>query len=226
MVCVFGTIFALMRKTYLLENKVKKLFVCLFVFMFAGTANAGIISIDYDFADRSLEFNGITQSTGGIEMSIVVDTNTANLGSGFGDWQNFYNVDVFFTSVGLGLNNERVVSNTYLYFGSSVFGFTDTINNFGTIFTAYGTSNLDFGSQFDLSTLLVPQGPLAATGNELRTANDIVFANGDRITGGGTISLASTTTVSDITTVPEPTTFAILALGLAGIGLSRKKKVI
>lgn len=202
----------------------KKIF-SLFILLYVGTANATLISIDYVFADRSIEFNGVTQNTGGIEISIVADTNTANLGTSFDHWENFYKAEVFFTASGLGLNYEKVVSDTYLYFGETVFGFTDTVGNFGTIFTAYGgATNLAFGNQFDLSTIVVPQGPLATTLNELRTENDIVFANGDRITGGeDSILVSSIASVSKIADVTEPSSLALFGLCLAGIGFSRKK---
>ena len=73
----------------------KKIF-SLFILLYVGTANATLISIDYVFADRSIEFNGVTQNTGGIEMSIVADTNTANIGTSFDHWENFYKAEVFF----------------------------------------------------------------------------------------------------------------------------------
>ncbi len=212
-------------------KNMKKVGLGLILGLFFSCANAAIVSIDYTFDDRSIEFNGVTQNTGGIVMSIVVDTDTPNLGVGFGSFQNFYDVDVFFTSTGLGLNHERVTSNTYLYFGGSVFGFSDTsTGSFGTIFTAIGTtSNLSFGTAYDLSTLIVPQGPVAGFINELRTANDIVFENGDRITGGGNATISSSTTVAlALSPTPVPTLsewsliLLIFLLGMVGFIAYRK----
>ncbi len=193
--------------------------------LISSVASAGLISIDFEFDARSLEFNGVTQDAGEIFMSIVVDTDTPNLGTGFGDFDNAYAADVFFTSVNLGLNNTKVISDTFLYFGTSVVGFSDTSNyEFSTIFTSYGSSNLTFGTAFDLSTILVPQGPIVKTGNELRTSRDIVFDNGDRITGGVTLSsLANTVSVNSVN-VPEPSTLAIFALGMIGLASRRFKK--
>jgi hypothetical protein len=192
--------------------------------LFGSLITGANAAIDYSFDDRSIEFNGVTTTTGGILMSIVVDTDTPNLGSSFSSFDNFYAADVYFSSTGLGLTNEMVSSATFLYFGTSVFGFTDTASSsdFSTIFTAYGGPNLAFGSSFDLSTLTIPQGPVNSTGNELRTANDIIFANGDRITGGVTIANNSTATVS-LSSVPEPSSTALLGLGGLALMLRRRR---
>ena len=178
----------------------------------AGGAQAALVSIDVEYEDRMLEFNDVVSSTGGISMSIVVDTDSPNLGTSFNGLFNFYDADVFFTAPGLGLENELIVSDTFLFFAVDVHGFTDTVSSFTTIFTASGGPDaLAFGTRYDLSTLVVPQGPVSNTTNELRTSNDIVFANGDRITGGGTAQAASLTTVSEI---PEPSSALLVGVGV------------
>ena len=190
-------------------------------------AHAVPISLDFEFSPINVAFNGVLQSTGNISMSIVTDTSTANSGSGFGDFQNFYSANVYFTAAALGLNNTRVNMPTDLYFGGNVVGFR--VNDFGTIFTAYIGPQLSFGSAFDLSTLVVPQGPIDLTGTEFRTALAITFENGDFFDAGASTAFDGRNTVSvnrANNNVPEPGTLLLLAVGLlAASGVARRKAV-
>lgn len=182
---------------------------------------AAPISIDFEFSPITVSFNGVTQSTGNISMSIVTDTNTPNIGSGFSDFNNFYSADVYFTAPALVLNNTRVNMTTDLYFGSSIVGFR--VTDFGTIFTAFIGPVLSFGSAFDLSTLVVPQGPIALSGTFFRTTQAITFENGSSFDSGAFVALSdrqNTVTLGFATNdVPEPGTLMLLAVGCWPVGL-------
>ena len=202
----------------------------------ASASAAATVEILLDIGDRAIEVNGMETSTGDHTVRIVVDTDTPNLGSSFDDFRNFYAADVFFDAADLGWDNLEVVSDTFLYFGNSVIGFTDAVEGFSTIYTTFVngivSDNFEFDggdgnvTGFDLSTLDIPQSR-DGSGNELRTANDIVFANGDRITDGLTVSglrANASVGVVDVSEVPLPAGLPLLALGLAGLGFVSRRK--
>lgn len=189
-------------------------------------AHAIPISLDFEFSPITVAFNGVTQSTGNISMSIVTDTTTPNSGSSFGDFSNFYSANVYFTAAALGLNNTRVNMPTDLYFGSSVVGFR--VNDFSTIFTAHIGPQLSFGNAFDLSTLVVPQGPINLAGTEFRTGLAITFENGDFFDAGAFLNFSGDNTVSvsraSNNNVPEPGTFLLLSIGLLAASRVARRK--
>lgn len=204
----------------------------------AASSAAATLEFTFNIADRQLELNGTTVSTGDHTMRIVVDDSAANLGTSYSDWGNFYDADVFLDIDDLGIN-AQVTSATYLYFGNGVVGFTDTVGSFSTIYTlanSNGSSsdNFDFGgvdgntAGFNLANIDVPQDLLNMQYNELRTANDIVLSNGDRITGGTTLTNRSDSvslgTVRDVAPVPLPASLPLLLAGFAGLGLASRRK--
>jgi hypothetical protein len=178
--------------------------------------HAAPISIDFEFSPITVSFNGVVQSTGDISVSIETDTSTPNLGGSFGDFDNFYAADVYFTSSTLGLNRTRVSSPTELYFGASVVGFR--IDDFSTIFTAYIGPQLSFGTAFDLSTITVPQGPISLEGTEFRTDQAITFANGSVFDAGAFTDFSGQQNTVRVrardTNVPAPGALSLIALGL------------
>ncbi len=204
-------------------------------------AIAATLEFEFNIATRPLELNGVTTNIGAHTMRIVVEDTAPNLGSSFGDFMNFYDAEVFFDAPDIGLNNAEVTSDTFLYFGNGVVGFTDTVGTFFTIYSlanpdGSSVDNFDFGgvdgnaSGFDLSNIDVPQTLFGMTFNELRTGNDIVFSTGDRITGGTTLrNRADSVSVAElsIAPVPLPAGFPMLLVGLAGLGWlgSRRRAV-
>lgn len=204
----------------------------------AVSSAAATLEFTFHIADRQIELNGATVNTGDHTMRIVVDDTAANLGTGFSDFSNFYDADVFLDFADLGID-AQVTSSTYLYFGNGVVGFTDAVGGFGTIYTlanSNGSSsdNFDFGgsdgniSGFNLANIDVPQTLTNMTYNELRTGNDIVLSTGDRITGGVTLSgrsdSVSLDTQRDISAVPLPAGLPLLLAGLAGLGIAGRRR--
>ncbi len=216
-------------------------FVIIYLCLSITAALAIPIEFVFNIADRELEFNNVTTNTGAHQMRISVDTSATNLGTGFGDFANFYAADVFFDAPGLGLANSQVVSDTFLYFGNGVVGFSDQVSGvFTTIYTVANpgdsiNDNFEFGgtdgnvSGFDLSQIDIPQILIGMTVQELRTANDIVFDTGDRITGGITVrNRNDSISVGAVSAVPLPAALPLFAGGIGLLGLFgwRRKRMV
>lgn len=194
-----------------------KKFVCLLAFLFAGSANAGLISVS----------NVTASSTFG---STYNPDNLIN-GSGLvgslhsGDWTNKW------------MTNSTVTGSLLFDFGS-VFALSESsIWNYGngccdenrSVKDLSVESSIDGITFFSVGdfTLNKPIGdPFASETITLNTSAQYVRFNlnsnyGSSFTGLSEVQFSGTTT-----NIPEPATLILLSLGLAGIGFSRKKKII
>ena len=202
--------------------------MCAVILTTLGTsAHGSPISIDLDFSSFTTTFNGVSQATGAMQVSIVTDTTTLNSGSGFGSFSNFYAADVFFTAAALGLNKTKLSGPAYLYFAADIVGFTTAIGTFSTILSVKGGSPLSFGTAFDISTIVSPQGPVALTGTEMRTGTVITLDNGDVFDIAGNINLVGTqtnsATVADVV-ISEPGLAMIFGISVLGLALVRRNR--
>jgi hypothetical protein len=183
-----------------MKMKMKKLFVWLIVCLFAGTVNAGLITVDFPsatsvstasvgeyFYSTSHSVHEVFTGTGinavsSLDLALDLDFNNLNSGG-------FVNFEVFLNSITVG---------SFSFIESNAFG----IYNFNFSFAEIvGSGTYDIALQV---TNNVPVG-----------AGSVGFSE--------TNSTAQLT--GDISQVSEPAIIALLGLGLVGIGFSRKKKV-
>jgi len=231
-----------------------KNFVCLFVCLFVGTANASLITNgDFETGD----FTGWnTSQAGGSSLFVAANPGDPNLGSSPTNdsyafagnqrgpsqnifWQSFvvptaltaltFSFDYAyenFASAGFLNPNPDTLSHTGVsnqQFRVEILNATalfDTVNPTDIIFSAIQTApgSLDPQPWTSFSqNIFSAVSPFQGQNLQVRFAQ--ADNQGSFDIGFDNVSLSATTTA-----VPEPATLALLALGVAGIGFSRKKK--
>ncbi len=183
----------------------KKL-ICLFVFLFVGTANAVVI-------DTTATWDGnINNGWLGSGQSLTVDA-----------------TDTFFDDITFSFD---AASNGQTF----NFVLSDALNGGSTLFSTLFTVNSGFGF-IDINTNLLGGSTVYAlmdyNGYSGQSAyfQSNVYAGGNSNFGanGSKVNFASLDHVfvanfTQSNQVPEPASIALFALGLAGIGFSRKNK--
>ncbi|PCI06604.1 MAG: PEP-CTERM sorting domain-containing protein [Gammaproteobacteria bacterium] len=179
-----------------------KRIVCLFVLLFAGSANAGIINDftgGYDVANWTQSLDGGSISTIAAPFAIIEVSSNAGGGSS--------STDFTIASLGNGLVSFDWFYSTVDVDGSSFDPFGWLLNGVFTQVTANGL----FGAQSGSASFLVSIGDIFGFSAQAT----------DSVLGSATTVIAN---FSAPVGVPEPAILALLGLGLAGIGFSRKRK--
>lgn len=178
--------------------KMKKLFVYLIVCLFAGTANAGLITVNFPsatsistasggefFFSTSHSVHEVFTGTGinavsSLDLALDLDNNSLNSGG-------FINFDVFLNSIAVG---------SFSFIESDALG----IYNFNFSFAEIVGSGT-----YDIA---------------LQVTNNVSL-------GLGSVGFSETNSTAQLTgeisQVSEPGIITLLGLGLVGIGFSRKK---
>lgn len=200
---------------------------CLFVCLFVGSVNASIITID-------------ASNSGWYTSSGFFNSTTGNINADVGTRNNWLGFDLSTITDTITSATLEVFSNASNDSGQ-LFTWSDVTTTYGDLGTVAGTSIFnDLGTGITYATGVHTAGLInsfilnaagiaslnatssnwAIGGSHDGTGGVDAFGFTGGVGGGDHIKLVLNTTAS----VPEPASIALLGLGLAGIGFSRKKK--
>lgn len=180
-----------------------KKIACLLLFMFAGTANATVILNDFSITETNLTFNvsgTVTTLGSGYNHQILFGL----VDDGTSDWITSFNAGA--SSWTDGATNARTTSSLYDLTGT----YSDSLLTAGDVWQLGDLIDItfDFVGVFNLANFDVNNFGMSVG----YSGGSIVDSNLNLVTGINT------------TSVPEPSTIALFAFGLAGLGFAKRKK--